>query len=436
MSAPFQPVIIAPTYNNARMLGAVLEQICSHGVPVIVVNDGSTDGTSCILQEWETGSPLAASRADHASSAREAASGRDVVTHPINRGKAEALRTGFLHAAQRGFTHAVTIDTDGQLDPSQIADLLHAARSHPNSLILGDRDMFAPDYPKKNRLGRRLSNFAVWLESGLTVRDSQCGFRVYPLALVNQLPCRSGRYGFETEVLTRAAWAGATVHHVPVRCAYDIPGGRISHLKPTWDTLRHIGMHLKLIGRSCLHFAVPRVDDPDRPRETGTIYRRLCAWFSPWRAWRQVRDTPEGRGQFATALAIGVFIANLPTYPFQTLLALYAARRFKLHPLPVVVGSHLSTPPIGPVLIVAAIAVGHLMLHGEVPDIRYFNPADVGFMKVVRSLVIEWCLGSVVVGGLLAMVVYLVAKASLQFATKREPIDSEPTGTALVEPPK
>jgi uncharacterized protein (DUF2062 family) len=450
MSVPFKPVIVAPTYNNARMLPAVLEEIAVHGVPVIVVNDGCTDGTKAILAKWQEAVPYHGALAcagdaglagiavsdvqAHQAPARGLWYGaRDVVTHEVNRGKAEALRSGFRRATERGFTHAVTIDTDGQLDPSQIADLLHAARSHPNSLILGDRDMYALDYPQKNRIGRQVSNFAVWLESGLMVNDSQCGFRVYPLALVNALPCRSGRYGFETEVLTRAGWVGATVHHVTVSCRYEIPGGRISHLKPGKDTLHHIGMHLLLIGRSCLHFKVPRVDDPDRPRGTGTIFYRLWNWFSPWRAWRQVRDTETGRQQFAAALAMGVFIANLPVYGFQTLLSLYAARRFKMHPLPVVVGSHLSTPPVGPVLILAGIAVGHLMLRGEMPDLRHVQASNMGYWG---SLLVEWIVGSVMVGGLLAGVAYLAVRTTLQFAGKRETIDppTEPAASPLIEP--
>jgi uncharacterized protein (DUF2062 family) len=416
MAVPFKPVIIAPTYNNARMLPDVLDQVASHGVPTLVVDDGCTDGTGAILAAW-----------------RGAGDGRDVVTHPVNRGKAEALRSGFRHATDRGFTHALTIDTDGQLDPAQIADLLHAARSHPHSLILGDRNMYAPDYPSRNRTGRRLSNFAVWLESGLRVNDSQCGFRVYPLSLVNALPCRSGRYGFETEVLTRAGWAGATVHHVTVSCRYEIPGGRISHLKPGKDSLHHVCMHLLLIARSCLHFKVPRLDDPDRPRETGTIFHRLWNWFNPWRAWRQVRDTEKGRQQFAVALAIGVFIANLPAYGFQTLLSLYAARRFRMHPLPVVVGSHLSTPPVGPVLIVAGIAVGHLMLRGEMPDLRQVQASNMGYWG---SLLVEWIVGSVVVGGVLAGVTYLTVRAMLQFAGTPETLipPAEPPASPLIEP--
>src|SRR3712207_5911580 len=101
-AAPFRPVVIAPTYNNAGTLVSVLRRVETVGLPLIVVNDGSTDGAAERLREWEFG--------PHAGEVR-------VLTHSRNRGKADALRRGFAAAAAAGRTHAVTIDTDGQLDP-------------------------------------------------------------------------------------------------------------------------------------------------------------------------------------------------------------------------------------------------------------------------------------------------------------------------------
>src|SRR5205814_9377530 len=118
----------ARSYNNAQTLADVLAGIEALGLAVIVVNDGSTDATAEILERWK-------------------AAGRHGVTHPMNRGKAAALRTGFALARDLGFTHAVTIDTDGQLDPQQIPELLAAAEQAPNALVLGCRDDLHADYP-------------------------------------------------------------------------------------------------------------------------------------------------------------------------------------------------------------------------------------------------------------------------------------------------
>src|SRR4051794_12803398 len=199
----FSVAIVAPTFNNVRTLRAIVTRLTRSGLPVFVVNDGSTDATAHVLDELRQELPL------------------QVVTQPRNRGKAAALRTGFAAAAQAGHTHAITIDTDGQLDPDEIPQFVAVARKWPRDLIIGTRDDDAPDYPSRSRLGRRASNLFVWMESGLRVNDSQCGFRVYPLELLRLVNCRAGRYGFETEIITRAGWAGAGVREVPVSCTYQ-----------------------------------------------------------------------------------------------------------------------------------------------------------------------------------------------------------------------
>ncbi len=408
----FQPIVIAPTYNNARMLHDVLTQIASQGLPVLAVNDGSTDDTPAILERWK--------------SEQGDASGREVITHPVNRGKADALRTGFAAAIERGYTHAVTIDTDGQLDPNQIKDLVAAAEKEPAALVVGDRDMNAPDYPAKSRKGRRISNFAVKLESGAKVSDSQCGFRVYPLAAMKYLECFSGRYGYETEILTRAAWAGVPIRHAPVTCAYEIAGGRISHLHPTKDTFRGICMHLALLARACLPF-VKRID-PDSPVvETGTIWARLMRWFNPVRAWREVRNDPEGRQRFAFGLALGVFISNFPVYGIHTLLALYAAKKLKLHPVPLVVGSHLSTPPITAPMVILSIAFGHLAMYGEWPSLKSYHTDSWGaYVHLLQSVLGQFVIGSLIFGLILSAATYGITRACLHFAKEEDVTEESP----------
>ena len=118
-STSFRPVVLVPTFNNAGTLGDVLERVGQLGIATFVINDGSTDETAHILRQ--IGSVT-------------------VLTHPSNQGKAAALRSGFIAAAQNGFTHAVTIDADGQHDPEQIPTMLEMALAHPEAIILGVRD--------------------------------------------------------------------------------------------------------------------------------------------------------------------------------------------------------------------------------------------------------------------------------------------------------
>lgn len=391
----FHPVVIAPTFDNARTLAAVVSRIGELGWPIIVIDDGCRDGSDQILRSFQS-----------------ALRWYTVLTHQDNRGKAAALHTGFEHAVAMGFTHAVTIDTDGQLDPAQIPDFLEAARQSPQALVIGRRDAGVAGYPAASRAGRFWSNLAVWWESGLRVQDSQCGFRVYPLPLTLSLRCRAERYGFETEVLTRAAWAGVPVVETPVSCVYDLEGGRITHFRRWRDSVAAVAMHARLLLRSGLPWPVPRLG-PASALATGTIWGRFCGWMSPWRAWRALQLDPSERSRFAAGIAVGVFIANLPLYGVQTLLSLYAARRFRLNPLPVVAGSHLSAPPIGPLLVGAAIALGHWITHGNVPALKTYDPARIGYLATLRSVLLEWIIGGLICGAVLAGAAFVISAALL-----------------------
>jgi glycosyltransferase involved in cell wall biosynthesis len=243
-------VAIAPTYNNAGTLPDILQRIEATGYPLIVVNDGSTDDTPAILDAWQEGrSPDAAIRRDHAARS----------------GKAAALQTGFAEARRRGYTHAVTIDTDGQLDPEQIPDLLAAASAQPRALVIGMRDDSRPDYPGRSRVGRRFSNLAIRIASGARVADSQCGFRVYPLGVLAVVRCSAKQYGWEAEVITRAAWAGCPIVNVPVRCRYFPEETRVSHFRPWRETWRGIGLHARLMLRRLWPWPHPKWRPEEAP---------------------------------------------------------------------------------------------------------------------------------------------------------------------------
>jgi uncharacterized protein (DUF2062 family) len=417
---PFNPVVVAPTYDNARTLPDVLGGVAALGLPLVVVDDGSADATAGLLAG--------------------AAAGRDgavtVLTHRRNRGKAAALRTAFAHATAAGYTHAVTIDTDGQHDPAEIPRLLERARREPAALVLGLRDEAAPGYPARSRLGRRMSNLFIRMESGLRVEDSQCGLRVYPLGLVAAVRCGAGRFGFETEVVTRAAWAGCPVVEVPVACRYLPPGERVSHLNPLVDTLRAFGMHARLLARALLPWprhpqwppppppAGPAAAAPVGPR--GNWLRRIAGWLNPADAWRQARRDRVSRETFSAGLAVGAFIGNLPAYGFHAPIGLYVAGRFHLHPAAVFVGTNISIPPIGPVLNVAAIALGHVLLRGALPTPDAFDFEKHGVPHVLRSRLLEWSLGSVLIGLACAAGVYMISYRVLRLAAVREDVTPGP----------
>jgi uncharacterized protein (DUF2062 family) len=409
----FLPVIVAPTFNNARTLLQVLRGIEQLGLPAIVVDDGCRDETQSILHAWQKSGPDCA-----------------VLTHKVNRGKAAAMRTGFSYAVAHGYTHAVTIDTDGQLDPNDIPGLLRTARRSPDAIVVGCRDVEAKGYPRANRLGRIATNLLVRWETGVRMQDSQCGFRVYPLKQILSIKCRTERYNFETEILTRAAWARIPIEHCPVRCEYELPEGRVSHFRPWMDSFACARVHARLLLESSIRRG-QHLTDTDVQAMPG--WRQLLWWMSPIRAVRMMRRNPEERARFATAVALGVFIANLPLYGVQTVLGLYAARRLRLNPLPVVLGTHLSMPPIGPLLITIAIGIGYWLRHGVLPNASAFNPSVMGYRALIQSVLLEWAMGSIVCGTILAGLTYLLMRGLLRWipvhtpqAAVADPVPSAP----------
>ncbi|MAE68135.1 MAG: hypothetical protein CMJ18_28125 [Phycisphaeraceae bacterium] len=226
------PVVIAPTYNNAETLGDIVKRIHRLDLPLIVVNDGSADRTADVLE---------AQRSDWRPEALH------LPAHPRNRGKAAALHRGFDLAIEHGYSHAVTIDTDGQHDPEQIPSLLETARRRPEALVIGARSDRVDGTPARCLVGRRLTNRMLRLECGVAVHDSQSGMRVYPLGLIGAVPCRAQRFAFETEIIARSAWAGFEIIETPITSRYLPPEQQVSHFRPWVDTLRSIAVQARLL---------------------------------------------------------------------------------------------------------------------------------------------------------------------------------------------
>ncbi len=211
-------LILVPTYNNAGTLKNVLERCLEQGLPVMVVDDGSTDDTGRILKEMP-------GRAGHDG-------GLTVVTHPVNQGKGKALKTGFQEALKLGFSYVVTIDSDGQHFPEDIPALL--AQKGEKTLVVGSRSQMGAD--GGSSFANRFSNFWFRLFTGVSLPDTQTGFRLYPLRRLPSLTILSSRYEAELALLVFSAWKGLELKPVAVRVAY--PEDRVSHFRPGADFFR------------------------------------------------------------------------------------------------------------------------------------------------------------------------------------------------------
>jgi len=160
----------------------------------------------------------------------------------------------------------------------------------------------------------------------------------------------------------------------------------------------------------------------ERKRVRSIVWRRFARWISPVRAWREIRACdPPLRSRYAAAVAVGAFIANMPAYGIQTLLCFVAARRLRLSPLPVLLGCSLSTPPLGPLLVALAIGVGHLCLHGTMPPLSGFDVRAMGYTGLLRTVLLEWVIGSVIVGALCATGTFLLIRFVLARVPQNRP---------------
>lgn len=208
-------VILIPTYNNAGTLSDVVRRALALRLPVIVVNDGSTDDTAAVLE-----------------SLRDEA--LQVLAFPVNRGKGKALKAGFREAQRQGYQYAVTLDADGQHFPEEVPALLEAAGER--TLVIGSRNLTADGMPAGNTFANRFSNFWFTVQTLRRIPDTQTGFRVYPLRTTGGIGLMTRRYEAELLLLVFSAWKGVHLAPVPIRVAY--PEDRVSHFRPFWDFFR------------------------------------------------------------------------------------------------------------------------------------------------------------------------------------------------------
>lgn len=209
---------LIPTYNNAGTILDVVQRVHEQLRAIIVVDDGCTDNTLAELSRVPF--PLT------------------IVSHPHNKGKGAALKTGFRKALELGFDYALTIDADGQHYPEDIPSLIHALEVHPNALIVGCRQFNAEHMSGKSKFANRFSNFWFRLQTTINLPDTQCGLRIYPLHRLYGLNMLTSRYEAELELLVFSAWHNIPLFPVPVRCYYPPLNERVSHFRPAYDFTR------------------------------------------------------------------------------------------------------------------------------------------------------------------------------------------------------
>jgi glycosyltransferase involved in cell wall biosynthesis len=218
-------------YNHELAVPAVVAALRSHGLPVVLVDDGSGEACRLALENL----------------ARE--TGAQLVRLPVNGGKGAAVIAGLRRARELGFTHALQVDADGQHDLADVPRFLEGSRREPGAVICG-LPVFDASIPRVRFLSRYLTHALVWLQtlSFSAVRDSMCGFRLYPVPAVLEVVDHDGvgkRMDFDVELLVKLTWRGRVLRWIPTRVSYPADG--VSHFRMLYDNLRLAGMHVRLV---------------------------------------------------------------------------------------------------------------------------------------------------------------------------------------------
>jgi glycosyltransferase involved in cell wall biosynthesis len=210
--------VVIPAYNEAGTIRDVAQRALTLNPWLIVVDDGSIDGTAEAL----SGLPLT------------------LLRNPENYGKGASLARAIRQALEQGADVVVTLDGDGQHLPEDMPRLLDAHARHRNAIVVGARLHDRRNIPLDRYLANRAANFFLGWAAGQAMADSQSGFRVYPAGLLRALSAccdRAAGFVFESEILIEAARGGAAIVAVPIAAIYE-PRGRRSHFRPVLDIAR------------------------------------------------------------------------------------------------------------------------------------------------------------------------------------------------------
>lgn len=324
--------VIVPTYNNHKTLKKVLDSILDFTTNIIIVNDGSTDETFGILQQY---------------------SQLTQIHHPKNLGKGRALRNGFRKAIEMNFEYAITIDSDGQHFASDIPNFIAEIQKEPNSLLIGSRNMTQENVPKKSSFGNKFSNFWFKFETGIKLDDTQSGFRLYPLNLIPK-QFYTNKFEFEIEVIVRSAWKGIVVKNIPIQILYD-PVERVSHFRPFKDFTRISILNTVLVINALLYI---------KPRD---YFRKAKKKGFKKFFLEDILESSDSNFKKSAAIALGVFIGISPFWGFQTILLFTFAALFRLNKVIAYLASNVSFPPFIPFVIYGSLKMGSYFVSNDAP---------------------------------------------------------------------
>jgi len=368
--------VAVPVYNNHRTMRRVVEGVLEAGLPIVVVDDGSTDGSAEAVADLNV----------------------EVLTHARNQGKGAALMTAARHIQASGGTHMICFDADGQFEPRDIGAFITGIQDRPGTLFYGVR-RFLSDASGSSVFGRKFSNFWARMTTGKKVRDSQCGFRAYPIDVLLGLSIKSTRYDFEVEAIVRASWAGVRLEGIPVEVTYSPPEGRVTHFRPLVDNARISRAFTRLVIRAMLPVPHKMVHQAE-----GTSTREVLSPWHPVVLFKALLTEGSKPWELAAAVGLGLFIATLPIFGLHGIAIIFLATLYRLNRLLAFSVSHLCAPPFVPAV---CLLVGYRIRYKE--WLSTFNAETL--WNQLDARLFDYILGSLVVAPAIA-----VLGAALTFA--------------------
>lgn len=375
--------LIIPTYNNDQTLEKIINDVLVYTKQVIVVNDGSTDQTAEILQKFNQ---------------------IDIVSYSKNKGKGYALRKGIRRAYEQGYQYAITLDSDGQHFASDLPKFVEEIENHPNSIIIGNRNMEQEGIPGKSSFGNQFSNFWFWFETGIKLPDTQSGFRLYPLEPLSKMKFFTRKFEFEIEVIVRAAWKGIEVTTIPIQVYYAPKESRVSHFRPFRDFSRVSALNTILVIYALLiikPFEFIKKLNKENIRE---FYRN------------QILQNKESNIKITFAVILGAFMGVAPVWGYQMMIAFALAHFLKLNKVIVLVVSNISIPPMIPIILWASFKTGGLFIDAGKLNLKY--QSDISF-DLIKDNLIQYIIGSLVFGIILALAFGLITYILLLIFRKK-----------------
>ncbi len=367
--------MVLATYNNEKTLPEILDGVLAYTREIILINDGSTDATTDLLQAYP----------------------QIIQIHlPKNKGKGNALKKGFKKALELGYERAITLDTDGQHFPDDLPVFVEAieATTHKDAFLIGDRNMNQANVLASSARGNRMSGFWMRTMTGLELADTQSGFRLYPIKALQKIKFLTWtqKFEFETEVIVRAHWRGIPVKNIPIKVLY--PKDRVSHFRPFMDIARIVVL---IIGFLIIKgvYIVPR-DVWRRLKKKGFKKFLLEDFLGS-------KDAPKKK---ALSIALGVFLGLSPLWGFHTVIVIFLAIFLRLNKVIAFAFSNISLPPFIPFVLWASVRTGNFVL-GQPSSFSMSELTDFDAIKHLESYLVGsvvFSVSSAIVFGLLGYV--------------------------------